>query len=107
MRKKLEDNGLWESSRMMLPEHRARITHEHYLADNYKGTRPEFDENELQRIIEKVISSYEESDPVQIRLFDPYETLIVDGIVEKMDIFRGWFQVSGDRFKFADIIGVN
>jgi hypothetical protein len=105
MRKKLEDNGLWESSRMMLPEHRARITYEHYRADNYQGLSPEFDEDELQRIIGKVISSYEE--PVQVRLFDPYETLIVVGIVEKMDIFRGWFQVSGDRFMFADIIGVN
>ncbi|WP_372663256.1 YolD-like family protein [Cohnella sp.] len=107
MRKKLEGNGLWESSRMMLPEHKERIIYEHHLSDNYKGERPEFDEEELQRIVGKVISSYEDAEPIQVRLYDPYETLIVDGLVEKMDIVSGWFQVSGDRFKFTDIIMVN
>lgn len=103
-RKKLEGNGLWESSRMMLPEHKDHILRRNKLEDTFQGNHPELDNDELERIMRIVQNSLQYSIPVKVRLYDPQEVLIVAGIVEKIDPVAGWFQVSGDRFQMTDII---
>lgn len=104
IRKKLEGNGLWESSRMMLPEHKDQILLRNKREDNFQGNRPELDDSELEHIIRIVQNSLQYSIPVKVRLYDPQEVLIVAGIVEKIDAVAGWFQVGGDRFRMTDII---
>jgi hypothetical protein len=104
IRKKLEGNGLWESSRMMLPEHKDQILLRNKQEDNFQGHRPELDEGELERMFRIVQHSLQYSFPVKVRMYDPQELLIVAGIVEKIDLVAGWFQVGGDRFPLADMI---
>lgn len=106
MRKKLDGNGLWESSRMMLPEHAQAIQHGNFQRNNDKGKRPELDEQEVEQIIASVQWSHHHTEVVKLRLYDPYEQLIVEGVVEKIDPLDGWFQVNDDRFRLADIIGI-
>ncbi len=45
MSKKLQGNGLWESSRMMLPEHKETIIQHRY--EFGRRSRPTIDEQEL------------------------------------------------------------
>jgi putative heme degradation protein len=104
IRKKLEGNGLWESSRMMLPEHKDQILRRNRLEDTFQGKRPELDDGELERIIKNVQNSFQNRIPIEVRLYDPQEVLIVAGIVEKIEPVSGWFQVGGDRFRLTDII---
>jgi putative heme degradation protein len=106
MRKKLEGNGMWESSRMMLPEHAQAIQLDNFFQDNDNGKRPELDEQEIEQIIAIVQWSHYHTEMVKLCLYDPYEQLIVEGIVEKIDPHDGWFQVNDDRFMLADIIEV-
>ena len=48
MSKKLENNGLWESSRMMLPQHREAIQNRHHVKP-IQQTAPKREEIELMR----------------------------------------------------------
>jgi hypothetical protein len=54
--KKLQNNGLWESSRMMLPEHKEAIT-KHRESLLFRKTRPELDEAETERIARLIAAS--------------------------------------------------
>lgn len=104
MGKKLEGNGLWETSRMMLPEPKEKIIQAGYRNDNYRGVEPELDTQEWESILEIMRSSLRNTESIQLKLYDPYEVLIVEGIIEKFDPLEGWFQVNGDRFQFSKII---
>lgn len=48
MTKKLEGNGLWESSRMMLPEHKETIIYKQH--EEGRKQRPELDAQEIELI---------------------------------------------------------
>lgn len=67
MSKKLQNNGLWESSRMMLPEHRARILEEAGRDD--KRPRPLLHEDELEEMLRYILISEHDGLPIQIELF--------------------------------------
>lgn len=101
--KKLTGNGLWESSRMMLPEHKVRIL-EHMRRENAK-TKPILDVDAVEDI-ERVISvSLAERTPITLTLFDRYEDLRVIGVVERIDALGRRIMVSGEWFRMADVIG--
>lgn len=101
MRKKLESNGLWESSRMMLPEHKVAINdHSESLR---RRERIELDEQEWERISRAVSESLLRRQPIAIRLFHPVELLTVIGIIDRVDELRGRFMVDGEWFPIGDI----
>jgi len=100
-------NLLWESSRIILPEHkeRIRILREEARRGG-KRERPQLDEQEWERIQEAVARSLHERVPVRLRMYDPLEDLVVEGIVEQVDPVRRRIRVDGEWFEIADIIGV-
>ncbi|CAM4284061.1 ATP-dependent helicase/DNAse subunit B [Paenibacillus endophyticus] len=103
MRKKLEGNGLWESSRMMLPEHKVAINeHEKTLRQRQ---RVELDEQELENIVRSVTESLQQRQQITLRLFHPIEELTVIGIVDRIDQLRGRLMVDGEWFPIQDIEG--
>lgn len=103
MRKKLEGNGLWESSRMMLPEHKAAINdHSESLK---RRNRIELDEQEWEHVSRVVSESLLRRQPVSVRLFHPFELLTVIGIVDRVDELKGRFMVDGEWFPIRDIEG--
>lgn len=79
MSKKLEGNGLWESSRLMLPQHKEVIVNDDLRHD--KRTRPLLDEQEIELIEHVLIRSFRERRKVTLELFAPYEQVEVRGIV--------------------------
>ncbi|WP_127534300.1 YolD-like family protein [Paenibacillus kobensis] len=105
MSKKLQGNGLWESSRMMLPEHKAEIVSSAKAA---KYRQPsELDEHEWEQISRAVAESMELRQPIALRMYHPYEETKVIGTVERIDHYRGRFMVDGEWFEIRHIEGVD
>ncbi|MBX4152395.1 YolD-like family protein [Paenibacillus lautus] len=77
MSKKLEGNGLWESSRMMLPQHKERII-EHHNQHKIK-VKPMLHEDEWDTITQNISLSLNYNEVVIIEIFDEYENRSIEG----------------------------
>ncbi|MBH5316737.1 YolD-like family protein [Paenibacillus sp. GSMTC-2017] len=103
MRKKLEGNGLWESSRMMLPEHKAAINSQ--VESLKRRSRIELDEQEWEHVSRAVSESLLRRQQIKVRMFHPIELLTIIGIVDRVDELKGRFMVDGEWFPIRDIEG--
>ena len=83
MRKKLEGNGMWESSRMMLPEHKAAyVAHQQDLP---RRQPPPLDEQEAERLSRLIAQSMQFRQPIVLALFQDGCETSVSGIVTGID----------------------
>ncbi len=83
MSKKLQDNGLFESSRMMLPEHKeAFILHQQSLQ---KKVRPQLDDQEKDRLSRIITESLYSKKEMTFMLFAEFDESSLSGIVIKVD----------------------
>ncbi|MGO4527439.1 YolD-like family protein [Paenibacillus sp. 2TAF8] len=83
MSKKLQQNGLFESSRMMLPEHReAYILHQEQLAPR---TRPSLDAQAADEMSQLLSNSMVLGDRVTITLFHEHDDVCFTGRVLRLD----------------------
>ncbi len=103
MGKRLEDNGLWESSRMILPEHREAMLAETFNAKT--KIKPILDEQEWDVILAAIRDSLNHKHPVSLRVYDQFEDLRLVGIVERVQ--SGQIRMDGEWFRINDIIGVD
>lgn len=85
-RKKLEGNGLWESSRMMLPEHKETIIRRQ-LEEGRKD-RPTLDPQEMELIEQTLAESFHAHRRIKVRLFDEYEDIELTGTVSVIHTYR-------------------
>lgn len=104
MRKVLEGNGLWETSRMMLPEHKQALNMQRRELD--RRSRIELDDQELEQVGRALTESLELRELVKVQLYDEYEQLEVVGVVDRIDQYKQRFMVNGDWFPLKDIEGV-
>ncbi|MCF7753389.1 YolD-like family protein [Paenibacillus xylanexedens] len=82
---KLFGNGLFESSRMILPEHReAWLEHQ---AKALEKEKPILDEQEIQLIHGKLNDSFHQRIRVRVTVFDPIEDKVYEGIVSVVNTF--------------------
>ncbi|OME75940.1 hypothetical protein BK120_30215 [Paenibacillus sp. FSL A5-0031] len=102
-RKKLEGNGMWESSRMMLPEHKTALNV--WDRERLKRTRIHLDEQEWEDISRAVSESMKRREAIKIKMYHEFEELEVNGIVDKVDQMKGRFMVDGEWFEIMDIEG--
>ncbi|WP_055107621.1 YolD-like family protein [Paenibacillus ihumii] len=83
MSKKLQGNGLFESSRMMLPEHKeAYIMHQQNLR---KNSRPQLDDQEMERISMLLAESMHSKKEVELVLFKEFDVSKLTGIITRID----------------------
>ncbi|RPK28326.1 YolD-like family protein [Paenibacillus xylanexedens] len=83
MSKKLQQNGIFESSRMMLPEHReAYILHQEQLAPR---TRPSLDAQAAEEMSRLLSNSMMLGDIVTITLFHEQDDIRYTGQVLRLD----------------------
>jgi hypothetical protein len=101
-RKKLEGNGLWESSCMMLPEHIVRINE--YQRDTKAKEKPILYGDELEVIYRKISESYENKTEITLALFDRFEDTRVIGRIERIDSAGRRVRVDGEWFNVADVL---
>ncbi len=106
MSKKLEKNGLWESSRMMLPEHREAIVGQNRSL--MKREKPDLDEQGQEEIVRAIGLSMLLSKPITFVLFDEYEERDITGIATKINKENGTVKICGaggeEWIRFTDII---
>lgn len=110
MSKKLEGNCLWESSRLILPQHKEVILNDdlRYV----KKTRPVLDEQETERIEYALIQSFRERRKVTLELFALYEQVEVTGVVTTIQTMQREIKlaISAEQFqwiKMQDILFAN
>jgi hypothetical protein len=104
-RKKLEGNGIWESSRMMLPEHKVRLNQ--LAEEQKKRSRIELDEQEWAIISQLVEASLKSRQEIVLQMFHATEELEVRGIVDRVDQLQNRFMVDGEWFSIRDIEGAS
>jgi hypothetical protein len=101
MSKKLTGNGLWESSRMMLPEHKETINK--YLGDHKLKTRPEIHEDEWEIMLSNLNQSYIQKDEIKVELFGKFNFREVVGVVTAFNQYQKKFKVEfDDGFEWVD-----
>ncbi|WP_138753558.1 YolD-like family protein [Paenibacillus sinopodophylli] len=105
MKKKLTGNGLWESSRMMLPENKVAINK--LFVEKQKRQRTELDEQECTIISQLFDASLNNRQEIKLQMFHPTEELEVIGIIDRVDQLNGRFMVDGEWFVIRDIEGVS
>lgn len=103
MGRKLEGNGIFESSRMILPEHAARIR-EHYIEET-RRSKPILDDQEVQLIEQALVNSYNRRVPVELRVFDPFEDVKVNGVVTVLNSGRRMAKLmqGEDEYRWVEI----
>ncbi|WP_020615711.1 YolD-like family protein [Paenibacillus daejeonensis] len=104
MPKKLEGNGLWESSRMILPEHRVRMQEQRQQLK--RRDRIELDEQELEQMQERLAESLQHGSAVKVRVYHPYEEQLVTGRVDRVHAQRQRILVDGYWIDMRDIESV-
>lgn len=102
---KLDENGMWESSRMMLPEHKLRILESNKDFLNPYQDRPTLDEQEWLYISELFTISSNFKEPIKVTFYDPYNPKTVTGVVERMDIPNNRVKISGEWYPLKDVMG--
>ncbi|MFC4387188.1 YolD-like family protein [Gracilibacillus marinus] len=87
----LGSNILWESSRMMLPEHKeVLVKHQQQLN---KKKKPIVDEQQLEEFSLVIQEALEYDFPVAVRLFHPYREDMKIGKIKKIDMFTHELQL--------------
>lgn len=109
MSKKLEKNGQWESSRMMLPEHREAILEQNRSLK--KRVKPEIDEQVQEEIIRAIGVSMWLSLPMTFVLYNEIANYELIGIAVKIDTSNRKVKVCGGEdaswVLFSDIMGIH
>ncbi|MBO2944986.1 YolD-like family protein [Paenibacillus sp. F411] len=100
--KKLEGNGLWQSSRMMLFEHRDAILSKQ--EQKQRQTRPILDEQETERIAEKLSQAYHSGATVQIQVYGEYGNQQVEGSISRIDAQLQRLRIQHMWITLADIV---
>jgi len=106
--KKLRGNGIWEASRMMLPEHKSAIR-DHRTRLNAR-TRPELDEQRIEELSMALGEALESGAPTDVTTFGAYGDVTTTGIVEAIDAIRQYIKLRSEEetawVPFADIVHV-
>jgi hypothetical protein len=83
MGKKLEGNGMWESSRMMLPEHRESLLEQNRHLKDFR--RPTLDEQEIVFVNEAIQRSIYAKCLITLKVYDFNCYREITGTVVRMD----------------------
>ena len=79
MGKKLEGSGLWESSRIMLPENKNRNKWDG--RETWRSVKPVLDEQKLEEVEHTLALSLRSHVRVTVVVFDPLEKKLFSGFV--------------------------
>ncbi|MFS0837286.1 YolD-like family protein [Paenibacillus sp. 1P03SA] len=108
MGKKLEGNGLYESSRMILPEHKEAIQRQ--LRDLNRRTKPILDEQAWEMMLLEIVDARSAGKEITLVIFEPFEDKELRGKVTKFDMqlrrVRLDYDDDWDWIKWDDIVSV-
>ncbi|MEN1969075.1 YolD-like family protein [Lentibacillus sp. N15] len=97
-------NLMWESSRMMLPEHKARIRqHQKELT---KRTKPMIDEQQMTLFSQTISDAMKQDLDLRIQLFHPYHDRYVTGKIQKIIPGQQLKLVSAEDSEWIDMVEI-
>lgn len=102
--KKLTGNGLWESSRMMLFEHRDAIIEKQ--SQRRHKVRPVLDEQWAAYMMEKLSEAYQQEQPVQMRIFGTIQDEMMIGTISRINPITGRIQVDDRWIAVSEIMEI-
>ncbi|MCQ4085667.1 YolD-like family protein [Saccharibacillus sp. JS10] len=109
MTKKLEGNGIWESSRMILPQYRERIIQA--SSDRDRNSQVILHPDERERIAQAVKLSLTLSSPIRLQLQQDGRIKSVEGIVIDVSpiqkVIRLQDQFGIQKMAYSDVVGVD
>lgn len=79
MGKRLEGNGLYESMRMIIPQHREAALKQD--REEQRKVKPILDEQEIQQIERVIIDSFNRGTLITLTLFHPFDDVEIQGVV--------------------------
>lgn len=94
---KLHENGLWESSRMILPEHKEAILRQLDRLDVRE--RPEIDEQELELMGSRLMQAMHDEEEVSLLIYDEYQDKELQARVVQFDPNKQRIRVEYDGIK--------
>lgn len=103
MAKKLIDNGLFESSRLILPEHKVTwLTQQEQILEKKITV---LDDQELEQIHRTLIDSYNRRLRIRITVFDQIEDKVYEGIVSTINTYLKEIKLvwGNGEYKFINI----
>jgi hypothetical protein len=95
MSKKLQGNGLWESSRMFLPEHKEALLKQKRSQSEYSS--PVLGEDQLQEIDRVIAESIEYDQAVTVTYAGQYETVQFWGWVKTVNRHEQRIKIINDE----------
>jgi hypothetical protein len=99
--KKLSGNGLWESSRMVLPEHRIRMF-KHNEERGYKE-KPSLHEDELEMLFQNINYSINQREIVSMTVFGVGQDRVINGVVTYINYDKKKLRIEfDDGYEFVD-----
>lgn len=107
MSKKLQGNGLYESSRMIIPQHKEAAIKQ--MQEIHRRIKPTLDEQQWGMVELALAQSFREHVTVTLQVFGPFENRELKGLVNTVNTFRKELKLyfpDGDWewIKFEDII---
>lgn len=111
MVKKLQGNGIFEGSRMVLPEHREAYIRRQEANQMSEHRKPVLDDQEMQLIERALADSFHDHCKVEITLFELHEDRRIKGIVTTINRTAREIKLSTaagewEWIKMKDIISV-
>lgn len=106
---KLHENGLWESSRMILPEHKEAILRQLDRLDARE--RPEIDEQELELMGSRLMQAMHDEEEVSLLIYEEYQDKELTGRVVQFDPNKQRIRLENESSKewvnIMDILRIN
>jgi len=104
--KKLQGNGIYESSRFIIPQHREAAVKQ--AQEIHRRTKPTLDEHQWEMVNHALSESIREHVPVTLQVFSAFENREVIGMVTRVNMYCKEVKLSFDDdyelIKFEDII---
>ena len=88
-------NLMWESSRMMLPEHREQLLEEKRKTKEFQ--MPILDDNQLEEINRLILQSLEQNQTITITYAELYGPAEFSGWIQKVDTHKEWLKISNEE----------
>lgn len=101
MSKKLQGNGMWEASRMMLPQHKESINR--HRSELEKRVKPILHEDEWEIIFQNINYSLHQKEQVLVTVFGELIDLEFEGIVTNVSQHLKKFKLENeDGYEWID-----
>ncbi|OAB48448.1 YolD-like family protein [Paenibacillus antarcticus] len=106
MSKKLQGNGVYESSRFIIPQHKEAAIRQ--AQEVHRRKKPSLDEQQWEMVEQALSESIREHVPIAIHVFGAFENREVTGMVTRVDTYRKQVKLSFEDdyewIKYEDII---